>query len=108
METGTMDTKTRPGSMIIRGRIKKIGYLTGRQEVITQSMKAGGYRNYSAKAAQIDLDTLTGPGIYTIDGDTFKGYFIRHNSSGKTVIKNYSPRELVILTVDLFKTGTKI
>jgi hypothetical protein len=66
-------------------------------------MVSGGYRQYSAAAAQRDLDLLT-KGEYVIDGNCRHGYFIKH-ISGNIIAKNFSPRELVIVTVELFRTG---
>lgn len=89
----------------MKAKLMKIGTLTEKQRLIGLRMVSGGYRQYSAKAAQTDLDLLTPKGTYTLDGDTYHGYLVRHNATNKTVCHGYSPRELVILTVELFETA---
>ena len=84
---------------------RRIGELTEAQRRIGLELVSGGYRNYSAKAAQTDLDMLTGRGTYCLDGDTYHGYEIRHPATGRVVVRHFCPRELVILTVDLFRTA---
>jgi hypothetical protein len=71
---------------------------------IRAQLKAGGYRNYSARAAQQDLDTICGH-EYTLDGDCYRGYLIRHNASGRTVVSGYAPRHLVILAIALWRSA---
>jgi hypothetical protein len=79
--------------------------LTDAQKAIGLELVSGGYRNYSAKAAQTDLDLLTGKNTYTLDGDTFHGYEIRHTATGRKVVSRQPPRILVILTVELYRTA---
>ncbi len=87
--------------------MRKLGKLTESDLAISRELVSGGCRNYSARAAQIDLDALCGRGFYAIDGDTYNGYFIRHAASGRTVVKNFNPRELTILTVGLFRSASE-
>jgi len=78
--------------------------LTETEKSIGRELISGGCRNYSAKAAQIDLDRLCGE-TYTLDGDCHHGYFIRHNATGRTVISKQSPRYLVICAIGLYRAA---
>lgn len=62
-------------------------------------------RNYHAGTAQKDLDRLTEKGLYILDGDTYRGYLVRHKD-GSVICRNFSPRDSVILTVSLWESSS--
>lgn len=79
--------------------LNKLGRRTERQALIEMEMTFS--FGYSAAQAQKDLDRLADK-EYIIDGNCRHGYFVKH-IDGNVIAKNYSPRELTILTIDLFR-----
>ena len=84
--------------------LKRIGRLGAMEIDISRELVSGGGCKYSAKAAQIDLNRLTGE-TYTLVGDTWLGYEIIHTATGRKVVSGYSPKESVIIAVALLRSA---
>lgn len=83
-------------------RMRKMNGMTEKEMEVSLKLTPV-VKYYHAGTAQKDLDRLTEPGLYTLDGDTYFGYYVKHRD-GNVVVKNFSPRELVILTVSLWES----
>ena len=59
---------------------------------------------YSARACQSDVDRLTEPGLYILDGDTHMGYIMKH-CNGNVIARNLSPRALAVVTISLYRNS---